>query len=104
MSLQCLQFTSQLIRGMEELSYEERLEELNVFTLEKRRIRGGGMINMYNYIRGPYSELGVVQKFHIFYHPESAGQVERMNRTIKSALKVRTHGRTSNKISLGFLT
>ena len=50
--------TTKLIRGIEKLSYEERLEELNVFFLEKRRIRGD-MINMYKYIRGPYSKLGV---------------------------------------------
>ena len=49
---------TKLIRGMEELSYEKRSEELNLFTLEKRRLRGD-MINMYKYIRGPYSELGV---------------------------------------------
>ena len=55
---------TKLIRDMEMLSYEEILEELNLFTLEKRRIRGD-MINMYKYIRGPYSELGVVIHFTV---------------------------------------
>ncbi|CAM5139667.1 unnamed protein product [Eretmochelys imbricata] len=30
--------------------------------------------------------LGIKQRFHIPYHPESSGMVERMNRTMKAAL------------------
>ncbi|KAG8444342.1 hypothetical protein GDO86_009505 [Hymenochirus boettgeri] len=47
---------TKLIRGMEGLEYAERLEKLQLCTLEKRRLRGD-MITVYKYINGPYNKL-----------------------------------------------
>ena len=55
-----------MIKGLEHLLYEERLDNLGMFSLRKRKPRGD-LINVYKHLKGGGRQMGEVRLFLVVH-------------------------------------
>jgi len=66
---------TRMMRGLEHLSYKERLRELGLSSLKKRRLRGD-LVNAYKYCKGVCQEMG--QDFSVVPSDRTRGNEHKM--------------------------